>query len=351
MKNLFILHTQYNIITGVAVINQCFKTSDNTLLLLAEFDLNENHIKRLEQIFSKVIIAKNKFTTPKYLKRFSEFKQQYMMSSEVFDNVYDNVFVCQERYLDTLILSKLANKHKFNCCSVEEDCYYSWNNVYKEKWIKKILHNGYNSILTLLYGKNIYYTKVHCYGMNPYIDSAFLMFPQYVREEIVAKEKVEINTSAIKYSIHQIYNQKISKIEGNCIIFFFDLISRYEDKHVVEAVLNEVLKVCKINGWTLGCKYHPREIEQFDILQDEKLVVEINSIIPAEKVLVELDSNSSIIIGSTTTSISVARKLGFKVLSIAPLLNVENVIMMNFFENIKVETCKNIKDLTELINS
>ena len=60
MKNLFIMHTQYNLILSAAVMSR-FDNAENTLVLYSEFKLNDNMREALSRIFDSVIVVRDNF--------------------------------------------------------------------------------------------------------------------------------------------------------------------------------------------------------------------------------------------------------------------------------------------------
>ena len=56
MKNLFIMHTQYNLILSAAVMSR-YENAENTLVLYSEFTLNNEMHKALSEIFDRVIVV------------------------------------------------------------------------------------------------------------------------------------------------------------------------------------------------------------------------------------------------------------------------------------------------------
>ena len=64
MKNLFVMHTQYNLILSAAIASR-FKDAENTLVLFSEFALNDEMKTALQKVFSRVIVVREGFNAPK----------------------------------------------------------------------------------------------------------------------------------------------------------------------------------------------------------------------------------------------------------------------------------------------
>ena len=56
MRNLFIMHTQYNILSAVAVVKQEYAEDENDLIVSAEFDITESYTQHLIREFKNIKI-------------------------------------------------------------------------------------------------------------------------------------------------------------------------------------------------------------------------------------------------------------------------------------------------------
>lgn len=351
MKNLFVLHTQYNIITGLAVLNKYHTNDENILLLIAEFKIDDHYLTKLKRLFSEVIVVQENFSNVKAHKRVQDFNAKISKCKNVLNDRFDKVIICQENYLDMLIVTKHAHKADISCYSVEEDAYFSWKQDSEISLKSRAISSVYNSVLTILHGRNKCYEKVCCYGMNRNIKRSYLMFPQCARAEIKSKELIELEATNIRKSISLLYPEKIDTVKGKSVVFFFDLINRYSDKHKIEQLVKELFEFSKYNNYNLICKYHPREMDKFRFLDNESNVIQIDSIIPAEKLVNELDNTQTVIIGNATTAIQVARKLGFDVVSIVNLNENTNHKMISAFEQMGILLPSNIEETLNYINN
>ena len=60
-KNLFILHTQYNIILATAIINHHYSDCHNDLILYPEFKVTEGLLNNLQESFNNILLIRDNY--------------------------------------------------------------------------------------------------------------------------------------------------------------------------------------------------------------------------------------------------------------------------------------------------
>lgn len=90
-------------------------------------------------------------------------------------------------------------------------------------------------------------------------------------------------------------------------------------------------------------KYHPRETQKYAF--DSGNIYEIESIIPAEKLLADLSDKHVTVIGNATTSILVSNKLGFRTYSIAKACGLNNQQMFRQMNNMGIHIPVDLQEL------
>ena len=350
MKNLFIMHTQYNLILSAAVMSRS-SGNHNTLILWSEFALSNEMESALDNIFDRVLIVSDKFV--KFTNAFEEIdfiksalKKIKCLKNEKFDKIY----MSQERIFD-LIICRRAKRNNPNavCIDIEEDAYYSINNkfnqpdyVHTESYRIKIYKFLYRLFL-LRYPYNNK-TSIYCYGMSDEYDEADLLFPQLARRELLGKKLTEITKDEILKGIDAIYswvNTDYPESEKYMVMFFF-LMERYRNKDIIKQIAARIIEKCKAQGRTVLVKYHPRETEKFSEFED---IFEIDKIIPAEKVLFDLRGKDVSVIGNATTACIVAAKLGYSVKSICKIENPENMKMHEVMAKMGINCISDISEI------
>lgn len=355
MNNLFIMHTQYNILLALASIEKDFKGDDNDLIVLAEFPLKDEFIKKIKVFFQNVYVAQAQYDNSNGFFKLFHFFSKYYRCRYVCCKFYDRVITSQDQYFDTLLVSKIMKKNKkIKWFSVEEDAYYSLGiSLQPEKKVKKIIKSiYYNYLLSFLFGKNTMYEMQPCYGANHAIERLYLTYPEFVRNELKDKTKAKIEFTDIQFAVKQLYTNNITDrnemtLKNRSILFLGDLSERYRNYFKIKEIVSFLSDFCKDSNWHLYIKYHPRETNKFSLPFAEK---EISPTIPAEALLSENINKQIIVIGNQSTAVFLAKKLGYKTISIARL---ENPSMIDastiFYQKIGIICIENINQLKEEI--
>lgn len=350
MKNLFVMHTQYNLILSAAVL--CgMPAADNTLVLFSEFSLNEQMQTALERVFDRVIVVRDHFYAPSSaLDEVKEIRRLLKKVKSLKNEYFDNIYMSQERIFDMILCARVKKINpKARCYHIEEDAYYSINEKYNaENFIFKESFRAKRrkflfALLLLGYPYN-YKDLQYCYGMSSEYHAAMLLFPGLARKELQGKELMEIKSQELLAGIDAIYADKETQYPPaeKYTLFFFDLMNRYRNPKKVREIVMETIKCSKEKGRTVLFKYHPRETDKF---KDIEGAFEISHIIPAEKVLFDLKDTDTVIMGNATTSCIVAAKLGFRVASICKIEAPNNDKMHSVMQKMNILCLKSTSEL------
>lgn len=351
MRNLFIMHTQYNLILASAVANH-YKDDENILVLYSEFKISDSLLKSMNQTFSKVIVANDNFVTVlPVFKEVKQIKKCVKKTEEISDLHFDNVFMSQERIFDLILYTRAKKINKnLKCYDIEEDAYYSLNNkknqpnyIYKigkkaklSAIIKKIMLINYPYVN----GYNVYF-----YGQSFVYDGGYVLFPNLVRKGMERLNPIEITKDDLKTGINALYSDfRVDYPESDkYIVLFFDLMSRYKNPELVKEMVCHVIKQCVDTNRTVLAKYHPRETEKFEEFND---ITEIDKVIPAEKVLLDLDGKDVVVFGNATTACIVAAKMDYKVYSVCKIEMSDNKTMHEKMTQMGLECVEKVEDIS-----
>lgn len=352
MKNLFIMHTQYNLILSAAVMSR-FKDAENTLVLYSEFTLSDELRKTLYEMFDRVIIVRDKFGVAKSLVDDAKTIRSFVKKTDsIKKERFDNIFMSQERIFDLVLCTRAKRRNpSVRCYNIEEDAYYSINEKYNQDDFVYSASRNHKfrqfvyALLLLGYPYN-YRETPYCYGMSKEYDGANLLFPSLARRELKEKELIEITEKELAFGISSIYSDnKTDSLDGEKLaVFFFDLMNRYKNPENVKEITQKLIKEALKSGRKVLLKYHPRETDKFEKIEG---TYEIPHIIPAEKVLLDIKDNDAVVVGNATTSCVVAAKLGFKVISICKIEFPTNKKIHEVMEKMGI-LC--IKDANEIKN-
>ena len=327
MNNLFILHTQYNLIIGSGIALE-HKYDNNVLVLYSEFKINDSLLNNLKKVFSKVIVLRDDFE--KLKTGFEEIKEIRMClkrTKEIFKYKFDRIFISQERRLDTLIAYKIWRRNSCIISNIEEDVYYSLNLQPKTKRRKSVKSRLAEIIRLFLCGRNPFFdSDIPCYGANDMYDSIYAVYPKIVRPEITAKTIYEVTPNMLFNGINSLYcDRKCEYPPGEkYLVVFLDLVERYKNKELSLTRIKSIIAEKKQENYSVLIKYHPRETEKITEFED---VIEIDQLIPGEKVLSDLSNKDVLVLGNATTVCIIAAKFGYDVHSIARIDHESNVKM------------------------
>ena len=341
-NNLFVLHTQYNIILSVAVIFKEFQSYRNDLILYSEFKLTDELYVILKNVFANVLVIRDKYENIEknpIIREYNLYKEyKKYKSSELSKVNYDNVFLSQERPFDTLVVGDIKLRNNVSVRYVEEDCYYSIN-IQAKELVHKTLNSKSDYLRRLLYGSRYIYQPIYFYGQSSIYDRYYVSFPDHVRYELRGKKITEIPKEHIITAINLLYPHQFSMPDADkYLLIFFDLIDRYNNPPKIFRVFKDIIDLALSKGYAIMCKYHPRETQKINI--SESKICELPNAIPAEKVLTDLVDKDVLIIGNATTSILMARKLDFKAVSVAVIDDNLNEEMIGKMLEIGIETPK-----------
>ena len=326
MNNLFVLHTQYNLILGSGIALS-MQDDDNILVLYAEFPVSDAILINLKMVFSEVMVVRDHFEKDK--SRINEAREirSYLKKTKHLEKLaFDRVFLSQERRFDTLLAYRCSKNKIPEFISIEEDAYYSINSSIKAP--RKTWKTRMGDALRLLIcGKNPYFNcSIPFYGSNEMYSSAYLLFPNIARLEFQSKQLCEVTPDMLYRGIEAVYSDKTAEYPqgSKYLLLFFDLMDRYRDKEKIRDLIRTAVSTAIEKGYTVLAKYHPRETEKFSDLTG---ITEIDQVIPGEKVLADLKNKSITVLGNATTVCTVAAKLKQRVFSVAKLDHLHNYQM------------------------
>ena len=354
MKNLFIMHTQYNLILSAALMSR-FDNAENTLVLYSEFTLNDDMREALLKLFDKVIIIRDKFEPlMKPLDEIRYIRQCMKKVKSIKNERFDNIYMSQERIFDMIIC---ARAKKINpdarCYDIEEDAYYSINEKYNaEDYVhieSKRAKRRKLLFALLLAGYPYNYKDIHyCYGMSSEYHGANLLFPHLARRELSGKELIEITAEELLRGIDAIYSGINAQYPDGekYTLFFFDLMNRYKNPERVKERVREIIKVSREEGRTVLFKYHPRETDKFNDIDG---IFELPHVIPAEKILFDLQGKNVVVMGNATTACIVAAKLDYDVISISKLEFPTNKKIHSVMHQMGIFCVENINQIKDIM--
>lgn len=362
--NLWILHTQYNLILSAGIAKNQYEDDYNHLILISDFTLSEDLEMRIRNTFDKVDVMSRSMIKGdgNRLKRELAYTEIFKRTRYLWHEKFNRVFISQDRKIETALLSKLARNVDFELINIEEDPYFNWDDalngadaakVYAQRKSKRSMWEKIGSVLIRMYQRVIYGKddfedrEIYCYGMNRHFNSIYAQYPDQIRYELAGKRKYHITSEMLASGIVALYGEEHFAPKEKCVVFFFDLLERYHNLEQVKVIVEKVVCECRETGIKILCKFHPRETQRLEVLSNP-IAHEVDKVIPAEKLLSDLMGTGSVIIGNTSAALTVAQKMGFSVISIAQIEGHSNRYLIDFYKNIGIRLLQSDEKIFEM---
>lgn len=325
-KNLFVLHTQYNIILGVSYKNQYCLGDENDLVVYAEFVITDSWKQKLGKIFNHVYYVRENFEP---LKRGLDFEKELKNQIKNFEFIhndlrYDRMIISQDRPFENVLFHKIKKVNPdIQCIAVEEDAYFTA--VQTKSNLKKGI--GYTIktsvkqlIRTVNFGCRYIDNGISCYGGSQFVSEIYVNFPERVRSELSNKEKLTVSKESMRKGIEIIYGSKLGNYSDEIsVIIASDLIERYRYPEIIIQLYSSIIECCIDNNINIYFKYHPREKEKLH--SNSNRIKELPAQTAIESILINFNPTKTCIVGNTSMSILTAKKLGFFTVSVVKLAN------------------------------
>lgn len=370
MSNLFIVHSEFQLIIAHSVILQYFPDSKNDLILFArESETGRND--RIKSIFRNVIILDaNEPTettiTAAFLRELTRLLQyRKVKRSSISKEYYKFIF---SPYFDTLLMKKIislliVNNSMLLMSYIEEGSgfFYTSEGVYS----KISSFNKANKTLTLIniikrlrkYYFNIGYTLSMDEKRKDYENCTEL----YVRGFL----QTETFDSRITHSIDYYYfNNAVTSLFYNenyiinkkrAVLVIFDgenIYDPYDEKFLRQLICN-INKFSSNTGIEIYAKKHPRYSNYLNGLDCS--YIDLGNDYPAEYYLVNMQKNT-IIIGGTSTALTTATSIGLETYSYSNLLlndeqKIEYLSIIEYLKKFNVKILKSYDEFNKLLES
>lgn len=344
MNNLFVLHTQYNLMLAIGLCKTEFENDKNDLILFEDFKIKDKFKSKLITLFNTVQIMQGNYgeialSSKQKLKKINRDIREL---SDSVNGKYERVFIVddmciQEMFCLKLVGSKNANAEMFwledGAVAYFDNCEIS-TGMGATKFTRWVRKTYFKSIYRL--GK--YYDLGLCMGSHKMLKGVWLTFPNVARWEYNEKKHYLISDRAFKIGMRNLFGEiSMDMIASNSIIIVMDLISVYgENLTKVKEFINIIIEEAKNKKRKIYYKYHPREMEHLNVLRD---CVELDKTIALESFLINTSAKNKSVIGFKSTALQTAKKIGYETISYIKQLEPDNTQISNFYESIGI-ICK-----------
>lgn len=352
MKNLFVMHTQYNLIIAIAIINQEYKDDENDLLLFTDFSLDKNVRLALENYFSHICILEGTFPA---INKTWRFKVKKIPSAiKTIDNFikntkYDRLFwVCDDAIPEIWILKQLHDRNQNLYIGwIEDGAFPYFDNEAVGTGLNR---NTFTRTLRKVVGR-IAVGKYYSYegttiASNNWTNEYWVSFPNAVRSKFENKNLRKIEFECFQYGIGILYSKISYSISDHSFVFLLDKIDVYKAPYKVEEILEQIIKKCEKMNIDVYYKYHPREESEFGILTNK---YEIPRNIGVEGILANNTGKKLCVIGIKSTALQSSKMCAFETVSIAKIVGENSGEVQKFYEKIGVTILDDVYEMDMII--
>ena len=343
MKNLFICHTQANLILASGLALGRFKDDENLLILFVDFGLKEKLKKRLDKTFAHTLYLQSiyppEFNTAKA--KLKWYPQDWKLIKEYLVVPVDKVFgICDHLILVQKTLQFVYKKnHNVQMIWLEDGitAYCRDSEITGgldsndlTRFIRKVIFK-YLLGLGSFYDRDFWGT-----GGMKHLTSMYCLYPDIVREPYRTYKKiVGITDEEYLVGLSAMYPKSNLNVLPNSVILVVDKLDRYAFPEKVRTSLSAFISKCKKDGKTVICKFHPRETEVWDIFDGCQTMDKAVGIESAYVSLTDI-KDAITIAGIKSTGLMSAKKLGYNTVSLFPSCGEENEHLVKFYKQLNI---------------
>lgn len=342
--NLFVCHTQAQLILASGLATERFARETNDLILFVDFALREEMRRRLERIFDRVLFLQSIY--PKEYDTFraklswypADLKRIRAFMSQPYGRVFESC--------DTVFLEQRILKY---ACKANPEAELIWLEDGITAYFQNVeTHGGLDSntltrtlrkaLFKYLCGAGKYYDRDFAgMGGSRMLRTIYAQYPDAIREPYRSlRRAVGITDSEYRSGLRALYEKRALETDPNSVILVMDKLDTYLHPEKVRAAVSACLAAAKTQGREVVCKFHPRETEVWE--EFEGIPAFDRSVGIESLYLSLLDRRETLrIVGVKSTGLASAKKLGYRVESLFGRSGETNPDLESFFRKIGIE--------------
>lgn len=331
MSQLFVCHTQYNLLLAVGL-----SSSVDDLVLFIDFNLTDELKKKLEEHFKRCLFLvgnypKKEMSAKEKLDKITSDIQQL----KTFICIYDRIFVVDDMCIQEMYALKCAYKKNK---SVEMAWLEDGANAYFSNGVvsggmggtsfKRLLRKCFFSLRFGLYG---FYDLAVCMGAHKKLESAYVTFPDSIRDELRCKKLIKVTEKQFESGMIFLYSGEKMEFKPGSMIIALDKLDVYGEK--LEIVNQLIKKMIENTTGEIYYKYHPRESMELPALKDS---IQLERTVALESYLTNSVTKELTVIGIKSTALQTAKKMGYNAISLINHVE-EAELVTSFYKSIGIE--------------
>lgn len=344
MKNLFVCHTQAQLILACGLSQGRYRNEDNRLVLFVDFGINDSLKTKLNKVFNRTLYLQSIYPAEYNTlgAKLKWYPKDWKLLKQFIIDPFDNVFVvCDWLLLVQKIIQrvlKINAKAKTNWLEDGITAYYcdsdNRTGLDSNRFGLSIRAFIFKYIFRIgdIYDRQFFET-----GGLDILRDIYCCYPEAVREPYKSKKNIiEISDEEYRLGLASMYEKTSLNIEENTCILVVDKLDRYKYPDKVKSVLAQFFNQCRESGKKVICKFHPRETEIWDVFNGYP---QLEKSVGIESVYVSLNSikESITIAGIKSTGLMSAKKLGYNTESLFLSCGEVNENLINFYEKLGVK--------------
>lgn len=353
MRNLFVCHTQANLILAAGLARGRFYADDNDLILFRDFMLSPATEEILKGVFTRVLIRDGVYPpeNKKWSKKASSIPKDFSAIKTFMDKPYDKVFEICDTNLQEIYILKRAHK-------VNKDVEMIWLEDGSYPYFVNTTNvDGLNSNDFTRLVRQIIFKNLHNFGKfydfeggymaaNRNLKQAYITLKGKEREIFKNKEIVQITADEYLKGISLLFpvEEGQEPLQENALLLALDKL----DTYISIDKLREVLVA--ISGLAAGkkvyFKLHPKEdmwlpeFDNFTELNKNKGIEYFYSLAMGKPLTV---------VGCKSTALMSAKILGYTAISVAVLMGENAEDLVRFYNAIGVSLPQSEQELKALL--
>ena len=343
MRNLYICHTQAQLILASGLALGRFKDDDNDLLLFVDFGIKDEMKERLDKTFTRTLYLQSiypaEMNTAKA--KLKWYPQDWKHIKRFLTEPVDRAFAVCDWLL--LVQKTLQLAYKLNSNTemawLEDGitAYYSDSDIHggmdKYSWSMAIRRFLFRDLVGV--GK-FYDRDFSLMGGLSCLKQVYTCNPNAVREPYRShKQLVGITDEEYLAGLSAMYPKSKLDVQPNSVILVVDKLDRYAFPDMVRTSLSAFISKCKEDSKTVICKFHPRENEVWDIFDGCQTMDKSVGIESAYVSLADI-KDSITIAGIKSAGLMSAKKVGYNTVSLFPSCGEENENLVKFYTQLNI---------------
>jgi hypothetical protein len=357
MKNLFVCHTQIQLVLALGLVNGRYKKEINDLILFEDFSLSIDLKESLIIEFDKVLFRKGCFPEKfkKWRYKLFSIPADILNLRTFLNQEYTRVFeVCDTNIQEIYILKRAyKNNPKVDMVWLEDGTYPYYINTHKRSGLNsnEFTISLRKIVFRYLFRLGRFYDFQGSYmSGNRNLKYAFLTLKGMERDIFKNKTIFQIDKGEYIIGLSSLYQREKKEItlSGKIIVLALDKLDTYRDITLLkEQILRLKDNIFKVeNGFKLYYKYHPKEEGSIEELADCN---ELDRNKGIEYYYTLIKSDEVIVLGCKSTALFSARILEFKSVSIACLISETSDDLLRFYNSINVLVPENYVELCNIL--